>query len=586
MINSGKTQIYRTLGLSVIISANIFLFVPFAIYLGNIEEFVTPVGSLFRLLVIPALALIAILIIVGGMLNASTCRRYTTIIAATGLVLWIQGNILVWNYGLLDGSNIDWGISPWRGVIDSTVWMLLILSGFFFYRVTEKLYVQLVVMIFILQSIMLMVTISQNISSLRGKENSYASLESLQQMYRFSTKRNVLHIILDSFQTDIFKEIISDGRNGGIYQSALEGFTFYEDNIGGFPYTYFSLPAIVSGQTYHNDIPKSEFIKKVFGGKTILNSAYASGYQIDFATEALMLDMLTYGQYTNAYLVPSNYHVGNKMHALNESAKLLDLTLFRFAPHFLKPYIYNSHRWLVQNMVASEEYWNFFYFSHNAFLNYLTQNLKVDRQAPVYKFFHLMSPHAPMVVNDDCSYTGGQVQRNRITVLAQSRCTLGFVIALLDAMKKKGVYDDSFIILMADHGGHIPPENYAPATAENNKLGHVLNPWVVAMATPLMLIKTPHATGSLKISTAPASMLDTAATVDSVLALGGHFEGRSIPALTPVEQRERRFYHYEWRQEDYVTDYILPIQEFIINGSPYDGSAWQLGKEFTAPVDN
>jgi len=584
MTRPSSQLVLKTLGLSVILVANIFLFVPFTLYIGNIEEFATPIWSILRLFSIPALIVIGLLIVAGGILSETGYRRYVVIIAVVGLLLWLQGYVMVWEYGLLDGSNIDWTQATWRGWIDLGVWISAILFSVIFYRDVEKPVVHLAFAIFSLQLIVFIYTGLQNADRLLKKAESLTSSNALHEIYRFSPKRNVLHIILDSFQTDILKEIISDDIEGEYYRSALEGFIFFEENTGVYPYTYFALPAILSGEIYRNHMPKGDFIKKVFSGKMLLNSAFEAGFEIDLATEVLMLGMLTNGRYTNSYLVPSNYHVTGKAYALSEIAKLLDLTLFRLVPHFLKKHVYNGQRWCLQNLFASAEYWKFFYFSSNSFLYSLTQNMSADRTAPVYKFFHLMGPHAPMVVNSDCTYAGGELPRVRETVIAQSRCTLNFVIALLKRMKEFGIYDDSLIVLMADHGGHIAPNRFKPKKVIDGNISFEIDPWLVAMATPLMMIKVPHASGPLQISAAPASLLDTTATISSVLGLDEDFSGRSILNLSSSEQRDRRFYYYEWRRKDYVTDYILPIQEFIINGSIYDSGAWHLSEEFLPPA--
>ena len=580
MTKPSTQQILKTLGLSVILAANIFLFIPFTLYVGNLDEFVTPIWSILRLFSMPALIVIGLLIIAGMFMHEKSYRRYTVIIAVVGLLLWLQGYIMVWNYGIFDGSNIDWTRATWRGWIDLGIWISVMLFTMMFYHVVEKQIVHLVITIFSLQLIILVFTGIQNADGLLEKSKSRTSLDALQEICRFSSGQNVLHIILDGFQADVFKEIISRDKEGERYRSALEGFVFFEENMGVFPYTYLAEPAIVSGEIYRNHIPKHDFLKTVFSGKTILNSAFEAGYEVDLASSMPMIGMLTNGRYTNAYYIPKNLHVTGKAHALNDTAKLLDLTLFRLAPHFLKKYVYNNQHWIVQNLFTEAGYFGFFYFSHNAFLNNLTQNMSADRAAPVYKFFHLMNTHAPLVVNRDCTYAGVSLPRNRGTVTAQSRCSLEFVIALLNRMKELGIYDDSLIILMADHGGHLPPYRFKPQRVIDGNVAFEIDPWIAAMATPLMMIKVPGSSGPLKISGAPAYMLDTAKTVSSVLKLNADFNGRSILDLSPSEQRERRFYYYEWRPDDNVTDYMAPIQEFIIKGSVYDNSDWHLGKEF------
>jgi len=581
MTNSRTQQVLKTLGMPVILAANIFLFVPFTIYVGNLEEFTIPIWSIMRLFSIPAMIVIGLLIIMGGFMSKAGYRRYTVLLAVVGLLIWLQGSILVWKYGLLDGLNIDWTQATWRGWIDLGIWISVIILTMAFNHVIEKPVTYLAVTIFSLQLIILAFTGIQNADGLLEKAHSSSSPDALREIYRFSSGRNVLHIILDGFQADVFRDIISisDELEDGHYRSALDGFIFFEEHMGVFPSTYLSLPALLSGQIYRNHMLKRDFIKTVFGGKTILNSAFEKGYEVDLISVPPMIGMLTIGHYTNAYLIPKNYHVTDKENALGDTTKLFDLTLFRIVPHFLKKHIYNNQRWFVQNHFRDAGSVGFF-IPHNAFLNSLTKNMTADRSAPVYKFFHLMNTHAPVVANYDCTYAGIALPRSRLTITTQLKCSLDFVIALLNRMKELGIYDNSLIIIMADHGGHLRPYRFKPQKVIGVNDTSEVDTFIASMVTPLMMVKAPGSSGPLHISAAPTSILDTAATISTVLKLDEDFNGRSILDLSPSEQRERRHYYYEWRHDDNVTEYTGPIQEFLVNGSVYDRKNWRLGKEF------
>ena len=167
-----------------------------------------------------------------------------------------------------------------------------------------------------------------------------------------------------------------------------------------------SIPAILSGRIYRNDLPIDQFLKTAIGGKTTLNAARDSGYETDLAASVTLFGMYTNGSYTNAYFIPQNFHAGVTEYELNESARLLDLTLFRLVPHFLKRYVYNDQHWLVRSLLSSGKYQGLEVFAHRAFLHQLKSNMSADRAAPVYKFLHVMLSHNPMVTNVDCSYAG------------------------------------------------------------------------------------------------------------------------------------------------------------------------------------
>jgi hypothetical protein len=579
----GKKPVLKTLGLSLILVANVFLFTPFTLYVGNLDEFSTPIWPMLALYGVPALAITALLMVLGMAMGGDRYRRYTVLIATISLLLWLQGNALVWEYGLLDGQNIDWNLGAWRGWLDLGIWIAAILAAMVFYRTVERPIVHAAVVVFALQLVVLAYTGIQKADGLLAKSQARQSTNAFKQIRRFSSTQNVVHIILDGFQADVFDEIISNEIVGQHYRSALQGFTFFRENMGAFPTTYMAMPALLGGAIYRNHMPKNEFLQTVLGGKSILNAVFAAGYEVDFTGEDYWVGKYSAANHTNAYIVPTTRHATARARALGEAAKLLDLTLFRLSPHFLKKTVHNDENWLVQSAIFGPENRPIWFFKHTAFLNDIADNMTADRTAPVYKLIHSMNTHWPMVVVGNCEYAGGSLPRNRVTVTTQSKCSLDAVIRILDKMKELGIYKDALIVLMADHGAGLAPYRLKPTMAENGKDAVMMNSQVVSMATPLMAIKPPGASGPFRVSMAPSSTVDTAATMMSLLGLESDFDGRDMFELRPEEKRERRHYLHGWRRDDWDTDYFGPIQEFIVNGSVYDSAAWQAGEKFLPP---
>lgn len=586
MSGDRASQTVKAMALSAILASNIFLFVPFTLYVGNLEEFTTSFATIVGFYARPAIFLIAAFGLIGAFLTGPVFRRYLILLAAVGLLLWVQGNILVWDYGIMSGQSIDWTQDSWRGYVDLGIWFGVILAIGVFHRQIEKPIIYLAIATFSLQLILTLVVGIQNRPALAEKVESQPSADALTRMYQFSSHKNVLHIILDGFQSDVFEEIVSDGEDGASFRSALEGFVFFRENLGVFSYTHMTIPALLSGKVYRNHVPANEFVKKTIGGKTILNAVYDAGYDIDLAAPATLFGMYTKGNYSNAYLIPNHYHMTAPKYELNDSARILDLTLFRLSPHSLKRYVYNDQLWLVQPFLSQYEYlqsvrdpkfMRLQFFAHNAFLRHLRAQMTADRSTPVYKLFHLMLSHEPMVANPNCEYAGRVLPLVRLTVKIQARCSLMEVVSFLEKMKKLNIYDDALIILQADHGAFVQPMGLV---GDGKPLGMTIRH--IAQALPLLAIKRPGASGSLKISLVPSSIIDTPATVASILGLKQEFEGTSVFDLRPDEPRERRTYTYEYSRNEWTIEYLNPIQEFIVAGSGFDTTTWRLGDLFLA----
>ena len=578
MYKNNPSFFYSSFALAVIFVANVFLFIPFDIYVANNEEFIAPFIDIMRSIAVPALATLALLTILSVLLKDSRLHAFAVLLAVFSLLVWLQSDILLWGYGRLDGELIDWSIGSWRGWLDSSIWLLTFI---FCLRYRHKIFrnlQQFVIVIFFIQIIMMAYTAST--SSIKfDKEYPSNNENVLQEIHRFSSQHNIVHILLDGYQSDIFEDLIEDENVGDILRSSFDGFVFYKETLGVFPFTRFALPALLSGKLYKNKASKDDFVNSVFSGKTILNSAHDAGYQIDISSGEYWAPKYALGKHTNSYIIPPNGMGSASDFKWYNSAKILDLTLFKAAPHYIKKYIYNGQAWLIQSLISDSKY-QFKYFSHTSFLQKIIKNMEVTRDSPVYKYIHVMNTHNPMVVTPECQFVGGAMATSRPTLVAQSFCTTVTIIEIIDAMKSLGIYDNAMIVIHADHGGWVNLKNTKEQTAGGNSMIH---PWVKSLATPLLMIKPPKAKGELKVSSALVSLTDLPDTISDIMKWDVSFDHQSILDIESNLPRQRSFYFYEWQKDAWTAKHAGPIQEFTVKGSHFT-SEWNFGQVYEPPT--
>lgn len=563
------------MALATILVAYIFLLVPFTIYIGNINEFTVPFGSIVQIFVPAIIFIVALLCLVGMLLPVPAYNKYTTMLAVVGILIWIQGNLLVWDYGLLDGRAIDWSRHAWRGLIDIGAWVGGMLVAIVLYRRIGRRIIRTAVILFALQLFIFAFNWIGHAAELADKSGVSRSNQTPDELVRFSSQKNVLQIVADGFQSDVFEEIVNGSDEGENFAAALDGFTFYRNHLGVFPFTHMSVPAILSGKIYRNHLPISQFLDSTIGSETILNAAFAAGYDIDLAVPEGLTYMYEKGSHTNLYTISNEQHVSDTEYETRDAAKLIDLALFRISPHFFKKRIYNDQLWFVQSSLIDKKYMGLLFFSHMAFLRRLHENMSADRPKPVYKYLHLMLSHNPMVTNEQCGYAGKVLPTIRETVKIQARCGLIEVVTLFEEMRRMGIYDDALIILMADHGAWVPPNGLTGRQIDDSDLVELMNPQMMALAMPLLAIKRPGEAGALRISDAPSWIIDTPATIADGMKLDAEFDGISVFELGENDKRERSVYLYEYKRAEWTADYLSPIHEFAINGRGRDSSSWQ-----------
>lgn len=565
--------------LATALSLNIFLFAPATIYFGNSAEFVTPIGQLITWWALPAIATLLLVITVGMILPARAYRHYLIVIASLSLLVWLQGNVLAWNYGLLDGRNIDWDARAWRGWVDGSIWVVVIVTGVVFCRRLYRPVLQAVGLLFLVQLVQLGFDgfnhRQQALSTAAGLDQG----QTIKPLAAFSPHQNVLHIVLDGFQSDFFDQLIQHPQIGENYRNAFSGFTFYREMLGVFPFTRFAVPAFLSGKIYTNEQSKDEFIRDSIAENSILSAAGAAGMELDLASVEYWSPLYGSAGYENRYVIPEGGHGSAFEFRVANTAKLIDLALFRVAPHFLKKEVYNQQRWLVSPLLMDTEYLQFHYFSHTQFINEIIENMGSSRATPTYKYFHVMNTHNPMVVDSDCHYAGGALQTNRATLLMQSKCTLDTVVKLLDRMKQLGIYESSLIVFHGDHGGWVPHRGYQPQKVNDQQ---EVPYWAVSLGSPLLIIKPPSASGPMVTSDQLVSLSDLADTIADLLNWPQKFNSQSIFQQQNEGLRTRYFYNYYWQKDAWETDYAGPIQEFEITGKHYE-SVWFPKRVFDPP---
>jgi hypothetical protein len=527
----------------------------------------------------PTIVVVLLVGLLGAVLSRTVFPRYLTILAVIGITFWLQGNVLEWNYSVLDGRSIDWTQGVWRGWVDMGIWIAVLSFAVLANLQWQRLIVQFAIGVFALQLVLGALTVVRSADQLTTNPLLSATPNALNEFHGYSSKANVLHIIADGFQADIFDEIVNE-ENGRSLRGGLEGFVFYKEHLGAFPLTHMTVPALLSGKIYTNQMPINDFLNDAIGGETILSAAHDAGYEVDLAVPGSLGYMYTKAPHTNAYFVPNNAHVTSAQSGVYDATKLFDLSLFRIAPHFLKKYIYNDQLWLVQSRLSEKKYMGLAFFSHVAFLRSMQENISVHRQRPVYKLVHLMLSHNPMVANEQCDYAGKILPTIRYTAKIQARCSLIEIVALFDKMKSQGIYDNTTIILMADHGTWARAKGVLGEQSEDGKYIGGLDPQMVSLAHPLMAIKLPNASDAMTTSTVYSSIIDTAATIANAMHLDSKIGGRSILELTEGEPRSRRHYYYKYRKDDWDAEFLGPILEFIVEGPVLDTNSWRVGRLF------
>ena len=206
-------RISRPLLVSLFFSFTLVIVAPLHIYLTNRLEFAFStrelVVSLSPVFLVLFLALACFLALLRGPMRSISIAT----VFVLSILLWVQGNLLVWDYGLFDGRDIDWKALWLFGVIERVEWL------------TKTIVSSLSVLFVLMQCLSLGVLLA------RTPPRATYRLDS-KGKFTFSSGQNVLVLILDSFQADLFQELIDDDPS---ISSFFDGFVYFRNAVSGYP---------------------------------------------------------------------------------------------------------------------------------------------------------------------------------------------------------------------------------------------------------------------------------------------------------------------------------------------------------------
>jgi len=582
----------------VLFTTTLFLFGPFTIYWTNAIEFSNTSGDLaFVGLSLAALAslFLFLLFFVLKAVGRSVLEKGASLVFAAGFLLWFQGNFLLWRYGLMDGRDIAWTAMKRFGYLDGAVWIVALIAAFVFSSAVLKIAGKAALLVMLVQLIFGAFLFFGQQETPSFKKYSVDTAD----QFVFSERANVILLVLDTFQTDAFSEIM---RNSPEIAKPFEGFTHFRNSLGGYTFSELSVALMLTGRFYDNSQPFERWKKAAYESASIPHVLKADGWKVD------LFPKVSYSLYYSKDIA-SNFIRGRPVEERRmDIASLYDLSLFRSLPHFLKRRIYNNQEWTVRRLfirsprelpkggeaatrwirprdqmtLRNRDLFAGTAFQRNSDVKFIDAMLAESRLADVrgaFKFYHLGGLHTPLNLNENLEFERMIV--NRPNYIRFATASLKLTGLFLDHLRRLGVYDNSMILIVGDHGAGYQGQRFVlqPGMPVEGDGTDIITQSSRVAALPLILVKPPASRGKLKISDQPVSLADIPATVFSEIGLRTGSPDRSMFEIDGTRTHERRFLFYSGRD---IYSYYGDMSEFIVSGYGWQDRAWRRsGKVFT-----
>jgi hypothetical protein len=529
--------------------------VPVSLWAGNLAEFRSAFVVFFGLGLIGVGVGLLFLLGLFRLLPRPARAVLASLLCAIGLVWWVHASFLVGGMTVLNGADapLDFNtrLGTWELPVIAGICVLLAI-GIGLARQLSTLILAILNGGLLAATLVTMLTAGR--TPLRGVATDISSA------FQFSSEANVFVLLLDGLQSDVADEIL---KADPALAASFDGFELYKDTMGVAPTTFLSLPAIHAGAVYDGTGRIPDYFKTSITHKSFMTRFADAGYRTtlveavsDVCPERIADCIMSGGDLVRSRATRLKL----------EGVRLLDLSLFRIAPVAVKRWLYDNGNWFVARLVLAASFEVNRIFEGHTILQQLGERMSIDNSAPTLKVVHLFSTHVPFVLKDDCRSVAAAHSLDYL--VPQSRCGLKSAAALLDRLKQNGLYDQTVILILADHG--IGRESRYNLYREFDTAEWAS---MAGAANPVFLLKRRHQRGPLYDAPGEVHLADVGATL---CAASGACTGAPgfVAGQAPAD-RPRRFNQYVWKHEFWNTRDIPDISAFEVHGPVWDAESWR-----------
>ena len=477
--------------LSLAVSFTIFFFSPMDIFLGNQREFVVNFKYVAIPMLLVALAGTAILVILQELflvIKEWLFHGFARLLFGFLLAIYTQSLFLNSKMTSITGDDAHYN--------DDTAFVaknIAILSAIFLLPLVLYILAKLMPknkvlnigkgnvlpyvsgLIFFMQ---LAGTGSSIISTDFSKyDRTYTQYLSYEPTMSLSKDGNVVVFLTDRLDSNWMDEVIE--RYPDVNEN-LEGFTFYQNNVSHNTNTFPSVPQMLT-HYYYKGTDWPSYTSEAWDGETVPKVLTENGYDVN-----LLVDNLTTystinqisGQCSNIKSCEDNSVSFNYLGVGGIVPTMSQISFSKLAPYALKGLItsglgsslskdfvtYDTDMPDRQPSAVDVE-------SDLGYYDYIREHkLTADNDNKTFSFIHLNCSHGS---DED---TAALYDPNEdVDIVSTTRGGLQIVFEYMDQMKKLGVYDNSTIIILGDHGR-------APDEIEGKQhLDHLTSPIVTTL---------------------------------------------------------------------------------------------------------
>lgn len=522
-------------------------------YLDNEGEFWFSLGSVIGkiLLVFGGAAMITALIhaLLPDKRIQSPRLLFAALAAAIALCAFFQNHAMSSYLPVLTGDPIDWSKYSVWGIASAALWggvIILSIAGFIWRpRALKMAAYGVLVLLLCTESI----SGAYALATAKHENQKTGAYFTAEGLYDTSEAGNIVILVSDTFEGTYMNEILEQYPE---YREMLNDITYYDNVTGVSIFTYFSYGQFLTGIDYPLGMASEEGVQYCFEHETTIDTVRNNGWDVGYYTTFSPTKNLK-GKvinYCEDELTPDS---GT---AWKLTGNIIRSTLFQSMPQVIKPFFlvytsdyeglkaefYNKPK-NVQPYVEDD----MLFYQH-----IIKEGLEAKAGKPKYSVIQFWGIHEPSTLNAEYERVefdeSVPVEERKIE---GGRAQLKLLREYLDCLKAAGTYDNTTVIMMADHGFGL-------------------------RYYPVFLVKEAHRkTEGFRTDHTPLSIREDLETLLAGMTAGERFSETAAKMKIP-DNRIR--YALSYRGQEY--DNKIDVRSLVeINGEAKDPASYRVVKD-------
>ena len=486
------------------------IYAPFELYTLNTEDLWFSLKDFWYIpLVCGAFAMITAALL-GLLLSGTLLKIYTGIIFGTAICIYAQGHFLNLKLGEVTGDSIDWSQYKGRMILNLLLWVFIICVITAFCIWGKKYVSKIITGVSLFMTAMLFVTLIVLIvpcltENKKQPEQGYPTNKDLTSL---SDDTNVLVFVLDRYDVNFFKEALKEVPE---FEEQLDGFIWFDNFAGCYISTIWAIPFMLSGNYCLQGNAYAQ-VNTACADKVYWDELIDSGYEMSIYTQSELIPPRAAENSVN--FVKADFVISDHKAF---TVLLYKLVMCKYFPDIVKPLT-----WLLPYDFEARrrlESVHRVYTAENLMLvDYLDdQAMSANAEHPQFKFIHVSGAHPPYTIDE-----WGQRPKDGNIEEGAIKGSLRLVLRYIEEMKALDIYDDSVIIITADHGDST--DDYC--------------------TSPVFLVKPRDSHGPLTVNHTPSSQSDLGATILDLAGVDTDLSPYGVSVFDEAGERKKKRYYY------------------------------------------